>query len=750
MAETDPKEEAFHHKGDRLGKFLILSELGRGSMGVVYKAFQEGINREVALKILPANITLDEKAVKRFHREAESVGRLSHNNIIQVYDNGTIDGTHYFAMEMVDGEDLSNVRCKDREDILHATTLARDSALALAHAHAEGVIHRDIKPSNIMLDKSGRVVVTDFGLARIKDSASLTSTDAVVGTPKYMSPEQVLPGSNPIDGRADVYSLGATLYQCITGRPPLEAPSISAFFKAIIEDRPASPRKYNKQCPHDLATIVLRCLEKNPNDRYATAQAMADDLDRFLKGERIKARPKGAVALGLESVRRHKVITGLSALAAIALLATVFLSGQVKKLREQTGDRDLFEHLDTIRAEADLGLAANAAYELAEEYPDNPRVISLLKHIHAKLADAALNEIEPNWELVANYMARAGKTTELWYLMALMEAGRHAEAQKTAEQLDPDLQPAFLTMARLDLLNGKPAEALARLTGRGGKLHPYSLLVTAQARNTLAGKEGDVAKARRHLEQARELLLQARADIRVRWLRGQIQYALVSIRQNLGETVSFRDSVDDFAVIANRWWGALAGVWEGMTVKQESALKVYVARVLELGGMPPKTIAPEIEAKAKERLKADDPRQKLIANLMLGVARLTTRDFDGARGAFDESENHIAEAGDPLEPYVYWGKSFVQRARGDLRGAVLNAVTALVSAVIEQGSFKDMETLARHTTLLAEDAHEQRKGNDELLASNALKRELGKLKSPGAWVSEILERIARLASASGD
>ncbi|MGH7162447.1 MAG: serine/threonine-protein kinase, partial [Planctomycetota bacterium] len=299
MAAEERKDEAFRLAGDRLGKFLILSELGRGAMGVVYEALDETLKRKVALKILPANIALDVKQVVRFHREAESAARLRHDNVIGIYEHDRIEGTHYISMELVDGTHFGTFAARTSDELREAARVARDAARGLQHAHERGVIHRDIKPNNLLLDRSGRVYVTDFGLARLSDSASLTSTDAIVGSPKYMSPEQILPGARPLDGRADVYSLGAALYEVIAGRPPVEAPSVQAFIRAVLEERPPSPRRFNREIPHDLATIALRCLEKDPDGRYAGAAEMADDLTRFLEGAPIRAKPMGALALGL-------------------------------------------------------------------------------------------------------------------------------------------------------------------------------------------------------------------------------------------------------------------------------------------------------------------------------------------------------------------------------------------------------------------------------------------------------------------
>ncbi|MHC4957328.1 MAG: serine/threonine protein kinase [Planctomycetota bacterium] len=751
----DSTAEAYSYPGDRLGGYVLLSELGRGSMGVVYEAFQEGLNRKVALKVLPANITLDEKHVRRFHREAEAVARLNHPNIIQIYENGDIDGTHYFAMEMVDGTDFSAVRCRDNDEIKVAARLVRDAARALGHAHGVGVIHRDIKPSNLLVDRQGRVVVSDFGLARVKDSASLTSTDAIVGTPKYMAPEQILRAQQNVDGRADIYALGATLYHSVTGRPPLEAPTVQAFFKAILEERPQLPRRLNRQCPHDLATIIMRCLEKDPDHRYANADAMADDLNRFLTGERIHARPKSRTARSTAWVRRHKVITSLSVVAIGAIVYAVVSGDTAKdaintaeeKANKATTRVDLLTRLSRLETTPDVRMAIIEAQELQRQYPDNPDVEDTLALLHGRAAEKDIESAAPdavNWLEIAQFLERARRTTDLWYLMALVQLDNDQKALAAAKALPEESEARAVTLALLEYDNAAYGKAIDLLGKFQGERHPFTYLVLAQSHLAMATVDKD--NATRHLTEALGLVDRARVGaLRSRWLRAQVQYTRHKIREARGERVNLRDSVDDFAVLANQWWDRVSGIWEGMTQRQVDNVKVYIRSVLAQAGLP-ESFAVEIETHAREWLKKKKPRDKTTGHLLLGVARLSNGDPESALVAFEEAENSIDEDLFLL-PYVHWGKSLAEFAGDDLMNSVINGGLALQGALSEK-RFGDIEPIAAHLELLHDECRARNKGIAQLRAKTALKTWLAKLAPQPEWATLLLSRLAAPASPS--
>jgi serine/threonine protein kinase len=276
----------------RLGDFRILREVGRGGMGVVYEAEQLSLRRRVALKVLRLAGPADEEAQGRFRREAETVAGLHHTNIVPVFAVGREQGVHYYAMQFIDGRSLADV-LRQSPGPLDPREVARwglQAAEALEHAHQRGVVHRDVKPGNLLLDADGRLWLTDFGLARRADEAVLTLSGALLGTPRYMSPEQAAATKQPVDHRTDVYSLGATLYELATGRPVCDGDTPQQVLQQILTAEPVPPRRVRRDLPRDLETVLLSCLAKEPARRYATARALAEDLRAFLDDRAVKAR----------------------------------------------------------------------------------------------------------------------------------------------------------------------------------------------------------------------------------------------------------------------------------------------------------------------------------------------------------------------------------------------------------------------------------------------------------------------------
>ena len=268
-----------------LGEFRIIREIGRGGMGVVYEAEQTSLHRKVALKVLRFAAVADEEAMKRFRREAETVARLHHTNIVPIFAIGCDRDVHYYSMQFIEGRSLAQVLAEAQERhkplaIEEIVTWGLQAAEALAHAHQRGVIHRDIKPSNLLLDPEGVVWLTDFGLAKREDEATLTVRGALMGTPRYMSPEQAESLERPVDQRSDLYSLGASLYELATGRPVFDSPTPQGVIRQIISDEPARPRQLRPGLPRNLETVILKCLAKDPKERYQTARELAGDLRR--------------------------------------------------------------------------------------------------------------------------------------------------------------------------------------------------------------------------------------------------------------------------------------------------------------------------------------------------------------------------------------------------------------------------------------------------------------------------------------
>jgi outer membrane protein assembly factor BamB len=310
-----------------LGDFRIIRELGRGGMGVVYEAEQTSLRRHVALKVLRFGVVADEEAMKRFQREAETVARLHHTNIVPIFAVGSEQGVHYYAMQLIAGRSLADVQAESRRagTLLPAEEIARwglQAAEALGHAHQRGVIHRDIKPSNLLLDTDGVVWLTDFGLAKRADEASLTLHGTLMGTPRYMSPEQAASLQQPVDGRTDLYSLGASLYELATGCPLFAPAAAHVVIAQILTEEPARPRQLRPALPRDLETIILTCLAKEPAKRYQSARALASDLLAVIEGRPIQARRAPLLErVGRYVRQRRKTLKG----AGLAAAATVLL-----------------------------------------------------------------------------------------------------------------------------------------------------------------------------------------------------------------------------------------------------------------------------------------------------------------------------------------------------------------------------------------------------------------------------------------
>lgn len=310
------------------GGYEIEGELGRGGMGVVYLARQIELNRLVALKMLTGHYGPDE--LQRFLAEAETAAGLSHTNIAHIYEVGEHDGAPFFSMEYVEAGSLADRLRKDLPSPQDAAQLLIDVARALHFAHQNGVVHRDMKPGNVLLDQDGVPKVADFGIAkRLKNDSKLTRSGAVIGTPTYMAPEQAKGTSRHVGPAADIYSLGAILYEMLTGRPPFlpEDKEIAMTVRVLTED-PVSPAWHRPEIPRDLETICMKCLEKEPRNRYASAAALAEDLRRFLDDESILARPPSTVGRGIKWVRRHPWKSVAGALLVILVVASLLRFGQ--------------------------------------------------------------------------------------------------------------------------------------------------------------------------------------------------------------------------------------------------------------------------------------------------------------------------------------------------------------------------------------------------------------------------------------
>ncbi len=318
-----------------LGEFRLLREIGRGGMGVVYEAEQVPLGRRVALKVLPADSAADARPLARFQVEARVMAALHHPHIVPIFAVGCDHEVHYYAMQLVAGCSLADrVRGADRDrpSPREAARLAMQAAEALEHAHGLGILHRDIKPGNLLVEPDGHLWVTDFGLARWQGRGDLSGSGDVPGTLRYMSPEQAA-GGRVLDPRADVYSLGATLYELLTARPAFGGNDRAELLRRIAEAEPLAPRRLDPTIPRDLETVVGKAMTKEPERRYGTARELAEDLGRFLDDRPILARRPGVIERLARRPRRHARATAVA--AALLILAVVASTSGMARLWEE-------------------------------------------------------------------------------------------------------------------------------------------------------------------------------------------------------------------------------------------------------------------------------------------------------------------------------------------------------------------------------------------------------------------------------
>ncbi len=361
-----------------LGDFQLLRELGRGGMGIVYEALQLSLNRRVALKVLPFATALDAKQLQRFKNEAQAAACLHHQHIVSVYGVGCERGVHFYAMQFIEGQTLADLIRELRQrgglddaegasrkavtdstlrtaaaltaDLsdkpsVHFRAVARlgmQAARGLEHAHQFGVVHRDIKPANLLLDQRGDLWITDFGLAHCQSQVGLTMTGDMVGTLRYMSPEQAMAARVPIDQRVDIYSLGATLYELLTLQPPFGGSDRRELLRQICFEEPRPLRRINKEIPEELETIVLKAMAKSPGDRYASAQDLMEDLERFLEHKPIRAKRPTVLQRAKKLTRRHQGVTVTAGIAAglVLLLVVGFLLYRNSLVAHQRDEAD--------------------------------------------------------------------------------------------------------------------------------------------------------------------------------------------------------------------------------------------------------------------------------------------------------------------------------------------------------------------------------------------------------------------------
>jgi len=305
------------------GDYQLLEEIGRGGQGVVYRARQKSLNRIVALKVIALGHWATETHLKRFRREAEAAASLEHPCIVPIYEIGERDGACFFSMKFEEGGQLDQLVRGEGVSLRRAAEIIASLAHTVQYAHERGILHRDIKPGNILLDAQGQPHLADFGLARlVENESTVTRTLEVLGTPSYIAPEQAAGNTAEITSATDVYGLGAVFYQLLTGHPPFAGGTTYETIRLVLETEPRNPRLWNAKVDRDLATICLKCIEKDSGRRYRSAVALAEDLERWLRHEPIQARRAGILTRSRKWIRRNPTTAALIPLS-IALLAAI-------------------------------------------------------------------------------------------------------------------------------------------------------------------------------------------------------------------------------------------------------------------------------------------------------------------------------------------------------------------------------------------------------------------------------------------
>lgn len=520
----------------RLNKLLpdyeLLGEVGRGGMGVVYRARQRSLDRFVAIKILPALLgAVRPEAAARFRREARLAGQLKHSNIIGVHDFGEAEGTLYYTMELVEGRTLADLlrelrevvgpagangpggieralrdrldsadSCMDSPGSLGSPSTTRllatdyfkqiaqwiaDVAEGLEYAHSQGVLHRDLKPSNLIVAGDGRLLIADFGLARTANGTSMTASSALLGTSRYMSPERVDPTLGPVDGRADVYGLGATLYELLTLRPAFEADDDREVLHRVVHDDPPPPTSMVRRVPRELETVCLKALAKRPADRYASARSLAADLQRWLLGMPILARRPSLSVRAARFVRHRKVTTTLAAALLLALIAASVLGARAIESHRQESVAEAEAEAERIER---LMLEADHAFQEGRfdaSLVSLDEILRLRPESHsARLSRAWVVRVKGDTAkaqtLLETFLRDNPDSWRAHYYLGMLlnDIGDDGAAEHVAEveRLIPDTAEALTSRARLE----PDDETALSLLDRAEELEPGCLDVALQ------------------------------------------------------------------------------------------------------------------------------------------------------------------------------------------------------------------------------------------------------------------------------
>ncbi|MBL4845746.1 MAG: tetratricopeptide repeat protein [Planctomycetes bacterium] len=654
---------------EQIGGFRIESELARGGMGVVYVAHSPALDRRVALKVMIGSDLADADALERFRREAQAAARLRHPGVVAVHEVGEDDGLPYIVMDLIEGESLKSRLVREgplpeREAARVTETLAR----ALAHAHENGILHRDLKPANVLLTEEGDPVLTDFGLAKVveADTAGPTRTGQIMGTPAYMPPEQADGRAGQVDVRADVYSLGATLYHMLTGEPPFKGRSAMKVVSDVIWRDPAAPSRLRAGLSRDLETICLRCLEKDPERRYPSANALGDDLLRFLRDEPVEARRPGPVERIGKWRRRNRAIVRVVGIAAATLL--VFGGGAIawvadtraKDRAQRRADKAnrtrLREAEATNRRREVLALIAQAKQgSLSHAEARQTAVRGILRNADSGTTQLLIQHLDE----ICDQLGRATDEALLSVRMPTPAEARVGEKQIAGLKAAIELRGRLSASVELPKAANEALHAASeRLVEREGRLktnakHPSRAMITA--RRILARRQANALGMGR---------LDA-ADL--------ICSALGNFEPEPAITASL---INYLAVVEDEQRALAAGIALCRHATPH-ALEVIVAAYVRLGGNGPfaegiRDALGNVNADHKVHSPLREPTKK--GYLRRAQARATLGDLSGA---FMDLNRGLQIA--PKDPRLLNLRASVRQEQGDLKGARLDFDAAIAA-----------------------------------------------------------------------